>query len=186
MLHAAFGKQEQKGKKWYCSALAGEFTASDRVGEDTASDLLLHVPFRSTLGLPGPVEPAGTLLISIKLTFDEATKVASVILRHSIHGSSRLALTAADRLTTTGESTIVAGTDTLSVQVLGTVGHGTGPLTNNSPLIIGLNMIFGKAADVVDVGFGVHGEKTGVKHFVMVGVHHHIPDTGRLAHEAVP
>lgn len=165
--------------------LAGVLTVSDRVGEDTPSNLLLHVPLGGTFGLPGPVHPAGTLLVSVELTLDKATKVGAVILGQSGHRPSRLASTAA-KLRGTRERTVVAGTNTLAVEVLGTVGHGTSPFTNDGPLIRSLNVLTGEAANIANVGVDVLSEKAAVKHFVVVGIHHHKPETRVCTHESVP
>lgn len=165
--------------------MAREFAASNRVGEDTTSNLVLHVPLRSTLSLPGPVQPAAALLIRIELGLDEAADVVTVSLGHAGDSADRLASATADGRAT-GVSTVVASTDALTVQVLGAVCHGAGPLADDGPLVGGEDVVVHEAAGCGGVLGCRHGEQTVVEDFVVVGIHHDVVDAGRGAHEAVP
>lgn len=159
--------------------------ASDRVREDTTGKLHLHVPLRGALGLPGPVEPAVALLISIQLALDELTNVGTFIGGKSIDVADSLAITATE-CSAALVSAIVTGTNSLSVEILGTIGHGSSPLSDNCPLVSVEDVIIDEAAGIADVGSSVHGKQTVVEDFVVVSVHHDVVNTGGLAHEPVP
>lgn len=59
-------------------ALVGILSVRQRLGKETTSQLLLHVPFGGTLRLPGPVYPASLHLEGVQLRLDEATDVVFV------------------------------------------------------------------------------------------------------------
>ena len=166
-------------------ALARELAAGDRVGEDSSSNLLLHVPLGGTLGLPGPVKPAGSLLKGIKLGLDELAQVVTISLGESCHSSNRLAITATVHVAALVGS-VIAGTNTLTIQVLSTISHGASPFTNDGPLVRVQDVLVDEVADIVGVTLGVHSKQAAIKDFVVVSVHHDIPDTSVHAHEFVP
>jgi len=148
--------------------------------------LLLHIPLRSTLRRPGPVEPAATLLISIELSLNEAANVGTILVRKAGDSAHGFAGAGTNGTIAASKGTIVAGTDALAIQVLSTISHGTGPLANNRPLVGVEDVVANEAASSADVGGGIHAKHAVVEDFVVVSVHHHVPDTARFAHESVP
>ena len=178
-------RKRREHSKYSSLALARELAAGDRVREDTSSKLLLHVPLGGTLSLPGPVEPASTLLIGIKLGLDELAETVTIALGEIGDVAGGLAIAGAESLATLVAS-IVASTDALAVQVLSAVGHGTSPLADHRPLVTCNNVRVGEAASVCGVLLGGQSEEAGVEDLVVVSVHHDIPDASGLAHESVP
>lgn len=162
-----------------------ELSACHWIGEDTTSHLRLHVPLGSAFSLPGPVEPATALLVRIELGLDEAAEVGTLSLRQSCNGANGLALAATDARTA-GVGTVISSADALAIQVLGAVGHGTGPLADDSPLVGGEDVVIHEAAGCAHVLGSVHLEQAVVKDFVVMSVHHDIVEAVSSAHEAIP
>ncbi len=63
----------------YVCTLIWVLTIGQGLREETFCQLLLHVPFRCALGLPGPIHPTCLGLISIKLSFDVSADVIFVV-----------------------------------------------------------------------------------------------------------
>lgn len=78
--------------------------------------------FGGTFSLPGPEDPTISLLESDELGLDEALDVGTVGITETIEGAGVLSVTGADVvriLATLFVGTIVAGTDTTTVEPLG-------------------------------------------------------------------
>lgn len=159
--------------RWRCGVRQLTFSGGQWLGEDAIRKQVLHVPLRCALGLPGPEDPASSLLVSIKLRLDEVSDVVLVDAGEGGNSSSRLASAVTD-LRRTGESTIVTRTLVLSVEPLRTVGQTTGPLSCDGVLASASHLIT-EVTGHADVTFKVLRDHAVVEDFVVVGIEKQVP-----------
>lgn len=162
-------------------ALTREQSVIQRLREDTLGKQLSHVPFGSAFSLPGPEHPATLLLPGVQLTFDEATGVLLILVGEIGHSTNRLSCAVTD-LEVGRHGTVIASAHSLAVEVFGTVGHGTGPFTHDSPFVRLLELPGAVRADVLDMHVDVLCEKSIVENFIVMVVHNNVV----LGQEAVP
>ena len=163
------------------AALTGILPVRQWLREEATGEQVFHIPLRSGLGDPGPEEPSGMLLISIKLRFDEVTQVELVVRAQASNGAGILAVAAAhDR--TACQSAIIASAFAKSVEPLRAVRLCACPFANDGPFV-GAGEFRTERAGGRDVFVRGHGDFVRAEDLVLVRVEHVI---FRTCCEAVP
>ena len=145
------------------------------------------MPLGRALRPPSPEDPAGVLLIGIKLRVDEVLQVVLVLRAQVLDRAGGFAVAGPDVASAhVGERAVVAGAFAETVEPFCAVGLGTGPFAHDGPLIRA-GELGPEAASGGDVVRGAHGDLGGGEDLVLMRVEEHVLVAGRgLGHEAVP
>ena len=153
-------------------ALARERPARGRAREYTRSRQVLQVPLGRAFRPPRPPDPPRMLLISIKLSIDKMLQIVLVVRTQARNRAAYFAVTGA-HVSGAGESAVVAGSFSETVEPFGTVGLGASPLADNGPLVRP-GELWAEGAGSRDVFRGAHGDLILGEDLVLMGVEQHI------------
>ena len=156
--------------EYHLAALTGILPVRQRLREQATGEQVFHIPLGSGLGMPGPEEPSGMLLISIKLCLDEVTEVILVVRAQVGNSAGIFAITAAHDGTAC-QSAIIASAFAKAVEPLGAVRLCACPFANHSPFVCACE--FGtKCAGSRDVFGRAHSDLVRAEDLVLVRVEH--------------
>jgi len=117
-----------------CALLASALARVAGDLKEAGTKLGLHVPFRSALRLPRPVDPTGLGFICLDLGGVEVRDVALVVVRESVDGATSFPSTASGR-SLAGIRAVITSAFVSAIEPQGAIGHGTAPFSNDDWLI---------------------------------------------------
>ena len=166
-------------------ALTGEVPRGDGLRDQSGTSQVLEMPFRCTLRLPGPENPARVCFICIKLGFNEVCKIRLINLLHAINGAFIFPIAVTIVSGAASKGLVISRTLPKTVQPFCAIGLCTSPFADDGPFVGACEKRRGCTRSL-DMIARLHSHFCVRKYLVDVSIENDIVDPTGSIHEPVP